>query len=114
MQKVLFTLILLGSAAGCGLAAIVAAMQVKLAKIDSETHKHVAQFITKIGIVLTQGILTWRIAESQTADPTWYAWLYVIGLAVTSVGLGLQVREVIFDLVRAEETTRNSVVPPKA
>ena len=105
MEKLLFTLLLLGSGAGVGLASVVGWMQLRLSKTDTaRVREHLANAVTKLGIAITQGVLTWRLAESaETGVPvTWSAYAYTIGLAVVTSGLALQVRDVIVDLSRAE------------
>lgn len=103
MEKALYTLLLLGSGAGVGLASVVGYFHFKLARLDGKVREHYSQGLTKLGIAITQGVLTWRLAELGTAGPaSWYSWVYVLGLATTTSGLALQVRDVILALSKAE------------
>ena len=107
MEGFLFSLLLLGSGAGVGLASILAAMNFKLSKVSTHVRRYHAMTVTKLGIAVTQGVLTWRLAESRTADVTWAAWMYAAGLIIVTVGMGMQVKDTILELA-VKETYRNT------
>ena len=101
MDKVLFSILLMSGGFGVGLAGVMAWMHYRLYKLSGDA-EHVDTILVKLGIVLTQGVLVLRLAQLQSADPSFWAWGYAIGLLVLTIGLARQVRTIIRDLATKE------------
>ena len=114
MAKLLFTLLMLGSGAGVGLAGILTVMHHKLSKVSTHKSRYQALTIILSGTAITQGVLTWRLAETGTADPTAPAWFYTAGLIIVTIGLGLLTKSTILELAIKETFRYDSDEAEKA
>lgn len=107
LQRFMYTLLLLGSGAGVGLASILAVMDYKLSKVSTHVRRYLSHGVTKVGIAITQGVLTWRLAELGTAEVNVYSWMYTLGLITVTTGMALQVKDTIVELA-VKETYKNT------
>lgn len=101
MDKVLFALLLTVGAVGVGLAGVGAWMDYRLSKLKKDK-RYLDLLFLKLGIVISQGILIIRLAQLQSADPTVWAWGYLIGLIVIAAGLARRIRTLIGELAVTE------------
>lgn len=100
MEGVLFTFLLVGTGIGVGLAGVAAWMHFKLAKLTNAEHR--ASGIIKVGLVIIDAILLERLAEVRSSVPNIWSWGFLVGLIVITIGLGMQVKDLILELAKAE------------
>lgn len=106
MEKLLFTLLLLGSAAGVGLAGISGWMQFRMWLVRRQPIC-LAQVVTKAGLVVTNGTLTYRLAELGATEPSGAAWFYLAGLVAMTVGLAMQTKNIILEYAAFDVEEKN-------
>lgn len=101
MAKLLFSLLLVGSAGGSGLAIAGGWLNYKLFRLDSDKRRKPLGLLL-LGGLIQNGILTYAIADIGTASPSGRAWLYTLGMAVSTAALGWLAAHLIQQLAKTE------------
>jgi len=100
VDKALYGLFLMLAGGGTFLAGFTAWLHWQLKKADGR--EHLDHIITKVGIIVTQGVLILRLMQLGTVDVTAWGWAFLAGLGVMDVGLARQVRSLIEKVAESE------------
>lgn len=108
VDKIFYGVFLVVSAAIAGICAFGIYLNVVLWHNDPK--RHMSRLLIKIGYVITAGVLLTALISQGSTPATWRAWLYLLGLSISGLGLGqltlFDVEEkVITDVPRTEAPT---------
>ena len=101
MVKVLYSLLLIGTSGGVGLAIVVSWLNFKLYQKD-EDRRRKSLGVLLVSMMVQNGILTYRLIELGTTEVTILGVLYVLGLAGSTVGLSWKAGQFTQDLALLE------------
>jgi len=102
VAKFVYSLLLVASGFGVGLAFAAEVMLYRLHKLLVNDPTVIDRMWVKAGIIVTQGILVIRLAQLQSVDPTPWSWAYGAGLLVMTYGLARSVRTIIEQVAKNE------------
>lgn len=101
MVRLLYSFLLVGTSAGVGLIGIVGWLNIQLFKRDHDRRRKSLGLLL-LGLGLQNGILTYALIDQGTADASWRALLYAVGLTVSTVGLAWKAGQFTQDLALQE------------
>ncbi len=75
-------------------------------KLGDHAPRHLWLAVTKAGVVITQGVLLWRVISAGVVDSSPAVWFYLIGLCVAGVGIMGQCAMLYKDMPKFEEEVK--------
>lgn len=101
MLKLFYSLLLIGTSGGVGLAAVVGWLNIKLYRRDRDRRRK-SLGVLLVSILAQNGILTYRLIELGTTEVNVLSILYVASLAGSTVGLAWKAGQFTQDLALEE------------
>jgi hypothetical protein len=101
MVKLLYSLLLVGTSGGVGLALVVGWLNYKLYRLDRQAYRK-SQGLLYVAVLVQNAILVWRLIEVGTTELSFASVLYVLGLALATVALGWRAAGLVKELALIE------------
>lgn len=101
MVKILYSLLLVGTSGGVGLAGVVGWLNAKLFKLDKDRRRKSLGLLL-LGCVIQNGVLTYALIDTGTATTSGRAYLYAVGLTISTIALAWKSGQFVQDLALRE------------
>jgi hypothetical protein len=103
MENIFFAAFLILSGIIMAISGYGAVLSVILGRRSREAQaRHLPKIVTKVGFLITGGVLVVRLVENGASPLSWASWFYLLGLCVSGVGLGMFTFASVKELVLAD------------